>query len=95
MTAPANTYRIAVRDAVMVQAALGFLSAIVIDGGGLLQMWCISMVAYWPMVIMILVRSKSRPNKVDPYVIRWAFIVLQLALTPAVAILVWKFQNKM
>ena len=90
-----NPYSIAVRDALIVQSVLGVLSHVVLDGGVLIQMWCLSMPAYWAMTIMLLVRSRTKPNKVDPYVIRWAFILIQLALTPAVAILVWKCQNKL
>ncbi len=95
MNESAKPYQVAVRDAVAIQFVLGILTAITLDGGMLLQMWCFSTAAFWPMAILLLIRSRTKPNRLDPYVIRWAFLILILVVAPLVAGGVWKLQGKL
>ena len=88
-----KAYREAIHDALGIQVLLGVLTSLMFDCGMTFQMWYISMAAYWPMAIMLLIRGIKKPNRIDPYVIRWAFLLLIIVVTPVTTGIIWRWRG--
>jgi len=84
-----SNYRAAIRDAVIMQIIILILAAVATDYGQMLQFWGFSMAAYWPMAIMLIVRSKKKTSRVDINIIRWGFLFLITFFTPVISMFVW------
>lgn len=88
-------YKSAVKDTIVIQVFLGIVTAAIFDGGLSSQAWAFSVAAFWPMAIMLIIRGRKEPNKIDPHIIRWAFLLILFVLMPLVSITVWKYQGKL
>ena len=70
------TYEGALQVATVFQVVIGILAAFTMDGGQLAWVWCSAMVGYWVGFAFVRVRRKSKPTKVDLFVLKWGFVPL-------------------
>jgi len=85
--------RSAVFDSLAIQIVLGFIAALMLDGGVCLQIWSFSMAAFWGGGVLVLARRWKAPTKTDLAVIRWGFLALCLVVTPAFSALIWRLRG--
>ena len=74
----ASEYRPAVTSAVIQQLIFVVLGALTLDGGYLGQACCVTAIAHWSVILLIVLRRPFLPTKVDLIVIRNAFLLLLL-----------------
>ncbi len=86
---PSSQYWPAIRVSLVLQAASGVLSALVLDGGTLMQIWAMALAAYWVGVLVILTRRPAKPTRLDLFLVRWAFPLLLVLAVPLSAA-IWK-----
>lgn len=82
-------YRPALRFGGILQAVLGILTALLLDGGRIFGFFGVGFFAYWLIVGLILVRRPLAPTKGDIIFIRWG-IVLTLFVAGNCAPFIWK-----
>ena len=73
-------YRSALRDAACLQLVLLGLCALVLDGGELLSVCAVAVLAFWGGVGVLLYRASRGPSQLDLLLVRFGFLpVLILA----------------
>src|SRR5262245_26503509 len=80
----------ALRFGGILQAVLGLLTALLLDGGRIFGCFQVGFLAYWLIVGLIMVRRPLTPTKGDIVFIRWG-IVLTMFVAGNCAPFVWKF----
>ena len=72
----ARQYKSAVIFAASQQAITGILSAMLLDGGVVLGIWCFTVLACWMGVVVIAIRRPLTPTRSDILFIEFGFIPL-------------------
>jgi hypothetical protein len=71
-----STYRSAIFEAVALQALLGVLSMLILDGGTTARICGIALVAFWGGVTVLIWRHPRSPTKTDIELIRFGYLPL-------------------
>lgn len=66
-------YRKAIFEAVGLQAVLGFLCAMILDGGMMLLVWGIALIPFWAIVIAMMLRDSRTPSRTRIELVRFGF----------------------
>ena len=74
----APDYGPAVKRAVIQQVIFLILGALMLDGGYFLRACCVSAIAQWLAITLIVVRRPFIPTKVDLFVARYGFLLVLL-----------------
>jgi hypothetical protein len=69
--------------ALLLQAGLLVLSALVLDFGETLRGVCVSSLAFWAGTIIVLLRRPSNPTRGDLFYLRWGLLILVPVGVPA------------
>jgi hypothetical protein len=69
-------YRKAIFEAVGLQVVIGFLSLMILDGGGCAQICGAALVAFWVAVIIQIWRNPQTPTYTDIRLIRFGYLPL-------------------
>jgi hypothetical protein len=85
----AEPYWPAIKDGVIVQTVLGVATALLLDGGRSLQFFTVAFICQWSVALMIVIRRKQTPTKIDLFFLRWGILILLVA-TGLVAPTVWR-----
>ena len=72
------TYRKPVFEAVALQALLGLLSMLILDGGTTARICGIALVAFWGGATVLIWRRPQSPTKTDIELIRFGYLPLVL-----------------
>lgn len=67
-------YRKAAFEAMGLQALVGFLSLLVLDGGGMARICGIGFAAFWPAAALLILRRPTTPTPTDIALIRFGFL---------------------
>lgn len=80
----------AAQVALCFQIFLGFGALLVSDFGILLQLWTISMAAFWTGAALIVARRPARPTKTDLFLLRWSFPFLLVLVAAPLVLGIWR-----
>jgi hypothetical protein len=69
-------YRIPIFEAVALQALLGLLSMLILDGGTTARICGIALVAFWGGATVLIWRRPQSPTKTDVELIRFGYLPL-------------------
>jgi hypothetical protein len=69
----AESYREAIKVAVLQQIIFLVLSALLLDGGQTFRVCCITAIVHWVCIAMILVRRPVHPTRLDILLIKYGF----------------------
>lgn len=90
----AKPYKNAMVFAVAYQVPLFFFFGLLTDGGVMLQMFVMAMVAFWPSVALIIRRSPTAPSRFDLLWIRAGGLVAMVTAW-VVAPWIWRLRGGM
>jgi hypothetical protein len=74
-----RSLRSAIRDGLLLQAPLLLLSALMLDGGTMLRVALIALVAKWVVSLVIWHFRSGAPTRVDLLFVRWGYVPLLIA----------------
>lgn len=74
----ASDYGPAIKSAVIQQVIFLVLGALMLDGGYVGRACCVTAIAHWVAILLIVFRRPLSPTKVDLIVIRYAFLLILL-----------------
>ncbi|MGD9611457.1 MAG: hypothetical protein AB7V22_00985 [Kiritimatiellia bacterium] len=77
------------------QLFLGFGALLVSDFGILMQLWAISMAAFWMGAALIVARRPARPTKTDLFLLRWSFPFLMILVASPLVLCIWRARGLM
>lgn len=77
-----RAYWRAVQVSLAFQIALGLVAVTSADGHELLQVWSLTMAAYWAGVVVIFCRRPHTPTNLDLLLVRWGFPPLFALFVP-------------
>jgi len=83
----------ALKVSLVFQVFFGLFTALLLDGGQMLQWWAVTMVGYWAGFGLVALRRPQDPTKLDLFWIRWSFPVLCFFVTPFTAMGIWKLRG--
>ncbi len=88
----APQYQSAVIWAAVQQAVAGVLSAMMLDGGVFLEVWCFTILAFWVGVILIVLRRPLSPTRLDVLAIKYGFVPFFIVAC-WLSFGIWKFRG--
>lgn len=72
----AEHYAQACRFALFLQAILGLLTALLLDGGRVFWAFCVAWLWAWTISLMIIFRRPANPSRLDLGIVRYGILVL-------------------
>ena len=88
-----NIFRNALPVSIVFQLVLFAFALLIPDFGNILQIWAITMVAYWSGTIMIMVRRFKTPTKLDLFLVQWSFPFLMVLIAVPLVMWIWKLRG--
>ncbi len=74
------------------QILLGLLAGLILDGGGVAQIFLYTLVAFWSGFAMIVLRRPTSPTKTDLFLIKWGTFIL-FVISFGMASVIWQWRG--
>jgi hypothetical protein len=87
-------YRKASALVVVQQVLLGLIAGMMLDGGALGSIFLYSLVAFWVVFVIIVVRRPRNPTKTDIFLIKWGTFLL-FAVSFVLSLVIWRMRGAM
>jgi hypothetical protein len=87
-----ESYRSAVRMALIISLIFGVMSALVLDGGELARLTGIALAVFWGAVAVIMLRRPRNPTSFDLFLIRYGCGPLIIGFWAAISF-VWRWRG--
>lgn len=71
-----ENYAPACRFALILQAILGVIAALLLDGGRTFRAFCVAWLCAWAISLLIIFRRPANPSRVDLWIVRYGILVL-------------------
>ncbi len=88
-----RTIRNALPISIVFQMVLLLFAFLVTDCGNLLQIWAVTMAAYWSGTLLIMFRRPKTPTRLDLFLIQWSFPFLLILIAVPLVTWIWKLRG--
>ena len=87
-----SRYRTPIFEAVALQAIIGILSLLILDGGDIARVCGIALIAFWGGVTVLIYRRPKSPSKIDLQLIRFGYLPL-VVIAGFLVHFIWHFRG--